>query len=143
LRKVGKEIVIEQQRNSPEQLCIYRRTFEDIIDIGPVAAQVVGKPFDRSAFWLAIKYFFYMSTDMNQPARRMPARSQQTYKYKKARNDVQFISLQASPNALYRNKQSSPTPYRYIYPLAGAWIDGKQGAFVTAFSSGRWKLAIS
>ena len=36
-----------------------------------------------------------------------------------------FILTDASPNALQRNKQSTPTPNRISMPLVGEWIYDK------------------
>lgn len=53
---------------------------------------------------------------------------------KKTWNDVQFISLQASPNATIMINSPLPRLYRYIDPLAGEWICGKQGALFDCFN---------
>ena len=45
----------------------------------------------------------------------------------------QFIFYEASPNTLSHNKQSTPTPYRYIDFLDRKWIYDDKGEHLTIY----------
>lgn len=101
LGEVAEEVVVKHGADAGKQFRVDCAAAENVVDVGPFAIQLTCKPFDIVSFGLLVKNFTYMSTYMVHERREI---------------DVRFISSRASPNAFNRNKQSTPTPNRYIGP---------------------------
>lgn len=62
--QVLEEIMVQNHRQSPEQLTVYRRPTEYIVDIPSATMQLPGKPYHRTTAGLLVEYLLYSITDM-------------------------------------------------------------------------------
>ena len=62
--QVLEEIMVQNHRQSPEQLTVYRRPAEYVVYIPSATMQLPGKPCHRTTAGLLVEYFFYSITDM-------------------------------------------------------------------------------